>query len=200
MENKQLPCWAALSIIGMLVLVGIFAWQFPDSSQEWAAWVQAFGSIGAILGAFTISENATKRNRLLRIEAENRERRRLEIGYRDVVLNLSSQAAELAKLIEKTEPPLFVVAWHGYLKSTADASLKAFDSLPTHDMGGTERIAIAFAIREAVQDFFGRLSQLPLNDSLHQLYGTLVTIELPHLYRDLTELEKQLNDCYQTDP
>ncbi|MFT0533981.1 hypothetical protein ACMHYJ_14305 [Castellaniella hirudinis] len=55
MEKNQLPCWVVLSIIAGLVLLGVFIWQFPTNTTEWASWVQAFGSIGAIIGAIWIS-------------------------------------------------------------------------------------------------------------------------------------------------
>lgn len=48
MEKSELPCWAALAIIAGLAFVGVFVWQFPKSSSDWAAWVQAIGSIAAI--------------------------------------------------------------------------------------------------------------------------------------------------------
>ncbi|KWU16272.1 hypothetical protein [Achromobacter xylosoxidans] len=60
----------------MLILVGVFLWQTPDltgKSGEWAAWVQAFGSIGAILGAIWIAHEQHRRTlsrELLRERAE----------------------------------------------------------------------------------------------------------------------------------
>lgn len=56
MEKNQLSCGAALSIIGVLVLLGIFFWQYPEKPSDWPAWVQAFGSISAIAAAVSISK------------------------------------------------------------------------------------------------------------------------------------------------
>lgn len=65
MEKKnELPCWAALGGLGLLVLAAIFAANYPENSSDWAAWVQAVGSIGAILAAIQISRAEGRRQKL----------------------------------------------------------------------------------------------------------------------------------------
>lgn len=65
-KKNELPCWAALGVIGLIVLIVIFAMNYPRSSTEWAAWVQAFGSVGAIFAAIAIaSHQERKRERTL---------------------------------------------------------------------------------------------------------------------------------------
>lgn len=44
-------------------LVAAFAFNLPNESAEWAAWVQAFGSIAAIIGAVGIAAHQAKENR-----------------------------------------------------------------------------------------------------------------------------------------
>lgn len=48
MNLKDWPCWTKVSIAVGLV---VFMLNWPTNSGEWAAWIQAFGSIGAIAGA-----------------------------------------------------------------------------------------------------------------------------------------------------
>lgn len=66
MQKNELPCWAALAIIAGLLLLAVFVWQFPQSSSEWAAWVQAFGTIAAVAAAIYVS------NRQKKLDGENR--------------------------------------------------------------------------------------------------------------------------------
>ena len=47
MNIKDWPCWAK---VGAGVMLAIFVLNWPSGS-EWAAWVQAFGSIEAIVMA-----------------------------------------------------------------------------------------------------------------------------------------------------
>lgn len=76
MQEKELSCVQVFSILGVLALVGVFLWQMPGSSGEsdkWAAWVQAFGSIGAIGGAFSIA-NSARRHEAIQRKAADRAR------------------------------------------------------------------------------------------------------------------------------
>lgn len=66
MEKNELPCWVALAIIAGLLLLAVFVWQFPKGSSEWAAWVQAFGTIAAVAAAIYVS------NRQKKLDDENR--------------------------------------------------------------------------------------------------------------------------------
>lgn len=57
MDLKSWPCWAkVVAVIGLVVF--IFNW--PSSSVEWAAWVQAFGSIGAVVAAIFIMKHQSR--------------------------------------------------------------------------------------------------------------------------------------------
>lgn len=58
MESCELSCGKIAAIAGIAGLAALFAWQMPEfknRSSDWAAWVQAFGSIGAILIAVWVS-------------------------------------------------------------------------------------------------------------------------------------------------
>jgi hypothetical protein len=59
-----------LGSIALLALVAVFLWQFPEGSAEWAAWVQAFGAIAAILAAAAIASRQSDQVR--REEADRR--------------------------------------------------------------------------------------------------------------------------------
>lgn len=64
MGKNELPCWAALAIIGGLALIVVFIWHFPDNSSEWASWVQAIGTIGALSAAVGISRNEIRQTEI----------------------------------------------------------------------------------------------------------------------------------------
>lgn len=55
MEKNELPCWAVFAIIAGLALIGVFIWQIPKNSQEWAAWVAAIGSLTASITAVGVA-------------------------------------------------------------------------------------------------------------------------------------------------
>ena len=58
---KKLPCW--VKVIAAIFAV-VFVCNWPSSSGEWAAWMQAFGVIGAIGAGFASSESDRRRSAL----------------------------------------------------------------------------------------------------------------------------------------
>jgi len=66
---KGWPCWAK---IGIVVGLAVFVLNWPSTSSEWAAWVQAFGSIGAIVGAVWLSDKE-RRSYSANLEREEKE-------------------------------------------------------------------------------------------------------------------------------
>lgn len=58
MDIKKLPCWAKIAVVVGLIA---FILNWPTSSSEWAAWVQAFGSIGAVFIAIFVMNLQHKR-------------------------------------------------------------------------------------------------------------------------------------------
>ncbi|RIQ51019.1 hypothetical protein [Bordetella avium] len=85
MEKNELSCAAITGIFGVACLVGLFIWQIPASvgrSSDWAAWVQAFGSIGAIAAAISISRNGEIKREKERQRAATAEVQAFLLGVR----------------------------------------------------------------------------------------------------------------------
>jgi hypothetical protein len=74
-------------------LFAVFVMRFPDTSQDWAAWVQAFGSIVAILFAWYSGERQGSQQETLR--ATERWLARLEAA------NLGSSIAAQCEIVMK---------------------------------------------------------------------------------------------------
>lgn len=75
--KDELPCWMPLSIIAGLIFVAIFVWQFPTSSAEWAAWIQAFGSITAVASGVLMIRHQIQSKKQLEMEKDSQSRIRL---------------------------------------------------------------------------------------------------------------------------
>lgn len=50
-KDHAISCGEALTALGVVGLCIAFALHYPEKSEEWAAWMQAFGSVAAIAGA-----------------------------------------------------------------------------------------------------------------------------------------------------
>src|SRR5690606_16234671 len=119
-------------------------------------------------------------------------------GYKNVVLNLISQALSIAKIMTKNDVATFRAAWESFLGPTASACLAALDALPMHDLGSSERIQIAFAIREEAQDFFGKISSLPRYADPQLAYSNLINSDLEPLHQNLREFARQFEETYSS--
>jgi len=90
MEKNELSCPAALAVLATLILVGVFVWKLPVKSSDWAAWMQAFGSLIAI----GVAVWATLHQQRVQAEKEKRNERR------EQVVMMQSIAAELSNALE----------------------------------------------------------------------------------------------------
>lgn len=69
-SGRDVSCGEALSAFGVVALCVAFALHYPDGSAEWAAWIQAFGSVAAIVGAGWIARGQLREAQ--RVEEERR--------------------------------------------------------------------------------------------------------------------------------
>jgi hypothetical protein len=159
-EARTLGALAVGVGFGMLIGAALLTSFYPTfQSKEWAAWVQALGSIGAILVAIFISYWGTKSAVRNQLDREARERSRLELGCKHVLENLfdTLQSAYEHILTEKHEG--FVHFWKHYLSDHLSAAMVAVERLPMHELGRRERVALAFAAQTAVRHFLWRMDK-----------------------------------------
>ena len=151
MEKNELPCWAALAIIAGVVLFGIFLWQWPTNQSEWAAWVQAFGVIGSIIGAFAI---ATRQARASMVQAEQIAKAdiaRKQEAYKAVVQVAHEYAKSTGELVLKRPPACVINAyWRTMGEEDTRAAVEALMALPLHDLGNSELVVAANGVRSSL--------------------------------------------------
>lgn len=73
-EGKSVSCGEALTALGVIGLCVAFALHYPEKSEDWAAWMQAFGSVAAIAGAGWIARGQVREAQ--RVEQERRDAER----------------------------------------------------------------------------------------------------------------------------
>lgn len=152
MEFKNWPCWAKVaSAIGLM----IFVFNWPSSSGEWAAWVQAVGVIAAIIGSFFIgrmqSENAL--NTALKIE--DKRNNGVEDGIGAIVRQVIDECRQVvldinAAGIDERE---FVCKWRDSRKPGIQGALKAFELMPIYLLRSFEKVELSFRVRDMAIEF-----------------------------------------------
>jgi hypothetical protein len=90
----------ALSVAcGVLALVVYLGMQWDLSKSDWAAWVQAVGSVGAIFVALWVVRVQHARDALLRSESERRTRRSQLVVLRWTFLTVAESCDVIAKQV-----------------------------------------------------------------------------------------------------
>lgn len=151
-----------LSAIGFVGAIGVLTLVFaprsgayaPTSSSDAAAWVQAIGSIAAIVGAFVLGNWQARVARETALELERaRESNRIK-GLAGVYTHLLKLSHSTLRQVQEANPQLFPDQWNGavsgWLKSAIDAAIQ----LPPHDLGSPERIFCAVRIQGMAEDVY----------------------------------------------
>jgi len=196
-EARTLVALVVGAGFGVIVGVATLAVAYPIfQSKEWASWVQAIGSIGAIIGAIAISKRTFDSDRKLRLEAERRERIRVDQGYRAVVLHLAEEAMNVVQLMKSSDVSSLISSWKIGRRSTAYACLSAFNSIPIYDLGSAERIKWAFFLKEEVEIFFWNVDCVKLTETAHLSLAQFIEIEVPRFVERINEFYQGFEATY----
>lgn len=125
----------------------------PANSSDAAAWIQAVGSIGAIIGAFFLGARQSKDARKLALDMERQRRTEQRERYKQTVglITLVAQSTlnTLGRL-DEFEP--FRRAWQQVIRHDIQTAFAAFSAIPAHELGDKKQIYGAFAVRAATQN------------------------------------------------
>jgi len=143
-----------VALFGLCVVVGLKRYP-PANSAEMASWLQAVGSLVAILGAFVLGQsqaNQTLRtSQLLPRNADILEQDR----YRQVVALVCAEAQRVNTAAQSMSNADLKFLWEGEFQSGLDYVLQAFDAIPMHRFAVPSRIVHAFNVRQSVKRIQG---------------------------------------------
>jgi len=136
---KKLDWVAPLStMVGLAVIVAFAKWP-PNGSAAWASWVQAVGSIGAIIGAFSVARYQADKNFRLQTEASVNRRQRLA-GV--AVLQIATLVETMNYLVSFTERKKFASADYRVYGEQMRQHAKTLAALPLEDFDPDKAVAL----------------------------------------------------------
>jgi hypothetical protein len=131
MNRPLLTCWIALGFIFVAwASFQVLQSEVPWNSEVAAAWVQAIGSLLALLIAIAVPAWQSYRSEKMTLS----DRRRRELGFLTAAYGAISEAAGVAVFIcqlASEEPESFDV---GMLEQMASDAIATLGSIPSHDM------------------------------------------------------------------
>lgn len=139
--------WLSVSNILLLLAVFFVIALFKLTSSELASWVQAVGSIAAILGAFSISNSQNvKEKKRVALESVSK----LD-GMFAVVKSAVDHSSSFVEFVGKT-PNIFVykTSWDTVYSEALSGSVESLKAIPAHELGSYELVVQFMMIRGAV--------------------------------------------------
>jgi len=137
-ELKKLPCWAKVAAAIMLV---VFAFNYPANSSEWAAWVQALGTIAAVCAAIFLSRSQGRLSREIQESEWLRSREELATQRKETIRAIARVVDICAKAVgkscddvisAKSEYDVAAVKW----REPIDICLIMLDRVAVHEFPG----------------------------------------------------------------
>lgn len=134
------------------------------SSSEVASWVQAFGSIGAIMGAFAV---ANWQSRKQQIHREQEKSDRLLSLYA-VIESAASHAKAMGEIAENRPPSCtFQGPWKSITVGAVQASVQALNTIPLHELGKAELVIQCMSIIGAMTQMLSDMNSFSEQPSPH---------------------------------
>ncbi|MBS4090407.1 hypothetical protein [Pseudomonas rustica] len=113
------------------------------SSSELASWVQAVGSIAAIWGAFTVSNNQVRQQIDQKKESDKRKAESLFA----VVKSAADHFRSLENILrEDISPQVFKISWSKAISDVMEMSLNSLKQLPAHELGNRDLVVAHIGI------------------------------------------------------
>lgn len=110
---------------------------FRLTSEEIASWVQAIGSIAAIWGAFSLSNNQIKRQERQRELAAEQKNKAVFAVVEHAVLHARAVHKSLSSADGKQK---FKLGWDTGYSEIFKSALKSLSLIPVHELGGYELV------------------------------------------------------------
>jgi hypothetical protein len=164
-----------LVVLSVIFLVALTIVHFSLNSSEIASWVQAIGSIAAIWGAFTVSNNQVKRQ----IEQKEEEKKRQAGALLAVVKSASDHTLALLDMIRQ-RPVLLVFGtfWNGIFSELFGMSVNSLKQIPAHELGDYDLVVNYVTITGCMVNIVARVKRW-------EEVGTINDDHAMILYRDL---------------
>lgn len=187
--------------VGFGVLIGsaLLASFYPIfQSKEWAAWVQALGSVGAIVVAVFIGRESMRSAERLQLDRDLAERKRIETGYREVIRTLSAQTVAVISTVETAESvDSLRTNWYRYAEESINASLRAINSIPLYDLGNSERILFATILEMDARWVIRRVLEILREKGNAPLLATTKSVDLKRIRGSVTDAMNSFNATYK---
>lgn len=163
----------------LLILTSIYLLSLVDlTASEWASWVQAVGSIAAILGAFALSNIQVRRQAESQLEGYQKK----ASAYYAVVKNAADHANVLKEMVFKQNDPVsFKLMWIHQYSQIIHASVLSLKLLPAHELGSYDLVIAHNGIMAGLEGIASKVNHFVAAETFQEQEGVMLFYELAGL-------------------
>ncbi|MDQ0012950.1 hypothetical protein J2W23_001329 [Variovorax boronicumulans] len=139
-------------------LLAIDWWPLCMTKAEWSGWIQAFGSVLAIAGAYWVGERqsgAALRQQHLLAERTESERRKAIVA---IAAAAQSRASEIGAIFDEQKIDL-ARFFREYDKSIVRSLATALSGIPVHELGSAAGVAALLNLRDQLSFLEGSIER-----------------------------------------
>ncbi|WP_213306014.1 hypothetical protein [Paraburkholderia sacchari] len=122
----------------------------PYSADAMASWMQAIGSIAAILGAYWVGERQSATAARTAREFEKASLTRRLSAYAAVAKSARDQATNVSALAENLNGQQFYLDWVDQNGPVFRSAFASTESIPLHDLGSAEAVRALIVLKTAL--------------------------------------------------
>jgi hypothetical protein len=198
-RSAAVPMWLWIYVCGVALVGCITVAQnvFDMSRQDWAAWAQAVGSIGAIIGAFEVGRRQVAADRRQALEMDRLERERKRDATVAVVQHAVSQASATVDGFKRIPTDVLLQVLRTDLYGLGAASDALF-AIPLHEVGPAAAVVQFAQLQVTLRQMSRKVDQFASLDrdaallAQHGLAGELV-FAMPVAQHSADEFTKIVN-------
>lgn len=183
-------------ILGWCSVRLLYTYPVKDSGHV-ASWVQALGSVAAILVAVWVARTSTKAAEELQFEREARERQRIELGYRAVVDRHALKMGVVMRGILDIEHKDFSSSYRELVVDSINICFNPLLGVPMYDLGSEERIGHVSAIKDLTLEFFRFLPVVSTEDGASAILTNFKEVFILGISKSLREEHKGFLSTYE---
>lgn len=163
--REAAPKWLWLYVCGVIAVGCITVAQnvLDLNKQDWAAWVQAVGAIGAIIGAFEVGRRQVVADRMQAIDMDRLERQRKMGAVLAVVNHAVSQAKAAVDGFQLIPTDVLREVLRSDLYGLEVASNALF-AIPLHEVGSAEAVVQFAQLQVTLKEMSRKVEQFKMLD------------------------------------
>ncbi|WP_288649697.1 hypothetical protein [Pseudomonas sp. UBA5568] len=165
--------------LALVFICGLFIRIYDLKSSDIASWVQAIGSILAIVGAFAVGGNQARAQQELVAEQEHRQeraraadRKKRAKSYLSVIQHAASQCQYVTDIAEGRPLEVFKGQWEAHYKELCLVSISSLKLLPAHELGTHDLVLAYINVLAGFSNFISEADRVVVEDKKFHAPGT----------------------------